>query len=433
MFSRRRSIKALLFMFLWLTFVKQGAADLPAMPDSTWFDLDKQAKPVINVYFFWSEKCPHCLDALPVMKQMAENNDAITLHSLQLVGQEENIRRYQYMATKLGKSATAVPAFLFCNSMRTGFDINNSPEQLYRDIDLCREHIEKFGNLSDFQFKDVDHVQVTLPFVGTINTNDINSMAVITVVLASIDAFNPCAFFVLMFLLSMMLHTRSRSRMLLVGLVFVFVSGFMYFLFMTAWLNLFRVIGKLDVITQVAGVVSLMIGVINVKDFFWFKKGISLSISGSAKQSLFQRMRGLLGRASLSGTLIATVSLALFANLYEFLCTAGFPMVFTRILTLSGMPEWQYYVYLLLYNLIYILPLLVIVILFTLTVGEKKLQEKEGRRLKLVSGMMMMSLGIMLIVSPDMLQNIVSAGMVLILAILISLLLMIVETRFKYK
>jgi len=408
-----------------------AVADQQTLPGTIWFKSEQPDKYSIQVYFFWSEKCPHCLDALPFIEELAKNNDDIRLHSLQLIGKEENIRRYQYMAMKLGKSAQAVPAVLFCNSMRTGFDAERSPAQWISEIDLCRQHLKQFGSLKNFQYEETKHLQIELPFIGSVSTNNINSLPIITLILASIDAFNPCAFFVLMFLLSMMLHTHSRGRMLLVGVVFVFVSGLMYFLFMTAWLNLFRIIGQLNTITVVAGIVSLLIGSLNIKDFFWFKRGVSLVISDSARQTLFQRMRGLLNTDSMLGVLIATVGLALFANMYEFLCTAGFPMVYTRILTLTGMPEWKYYVYLLSYNLIYILPLLVIVILFSWTMGGRKLQESDGRNLKLISGVMMMSLGMILLFAPEILQNIITSGLILLIVVLISILVIAINKRIR--
>ena len=420
------------FIFLCLIFCFNPAvADQQSLPDSTWFKIDHQGRQVIQVYFFWSEKCPHCLDALPFVTKLAETNVDINLHSMQLIGEEDNIRRYQYMAMKLGQSAQSVPSILFCNSMRTGFDVEHSPQQLLKDIDLCRKHLQQFGNLKSFQYEEAQHLQIELPFIGVVSTNNINSLPVITLILASIDAFNPCAFFVLMFLLSMMLHTHSRTRMLLVGGVFVFVSGLMYFLFMTAWLNLFRVIGQLDVITIVAGSVALLIGLINVKDFFWFKQGISLVMPDSARKPLFQRMRDLLKNGSISGVLVATIGLALFANLYEFLCTAGFPMVYTRILTLTGMPEWKYYIYLLFYNLIYILPLLIIVILFAWTMGARKLQESEGRKLKFISGVMMLALGAILLFAPELLQNIIATGLVLLIVVLVSVLAITIDKRIR--
>jgi cytochrome c biogenesis protein CcdA len=175
--------------------------------------------------------------------------------------------------------------------------------------------------------------------------------------------------------------------------------------------------------------VALVIGAINIKDFIWFRRGISLSISDAAKPALYQRARRLLRADSLSTLLLATAGLALFANLYEFLCTAGFPMVYTRILTLVALPEWQYYAYLALYNLVYILPLLTIVVLFAWGMGGRKLQEKEGRRLKLVSGVMMAALGMLLLVAPDLLQNLAVAGTLLVTALLISAVLIHMENK----
>ena len=95
-------------------------------------------------------------------------------------------------------------------------------------------------------------------------------------------------------------------------------------------------------------------------------------------------------------------------------------MVYTRILTLNALSTESYYLYLLLYNLIYILPLLTIVILFTIKLGSRKLSEQEGMVLKLLSGVMMLMLGLLLVVSPQLLNNVVAAAAILILAISIT-------------
>jgi hypothetical protein len=224
-------------------------------------------------------------------------------------------------------------------------------------------------------------------------------------VLASLDAFNPCAFFVLLFLLSLMVHARGRGRMLLVGATFVVFSGLVYFLFMAAWLNLFLVVGGAAVVTTVAGLIALLIGGLNIKDYFLFKQGPTLSIPDQAKPGLFARMRGLIAADRLGTLLLGTATLALAANSYELLCTAGFPMVFTRTLTLQQLPASTYYGYLALYNLIYVLPLLAIVLAFTFTLGARKLSERQGRVLKLLSGVMMLSLGLVMLLAPDLLSR----------------------------
>ena len=142
-----------------------------------------------------------------------------------------------------------------------------------------------------------------------------------------------------------------------------------------------------------------------MKDFFLFKQGVSLSIPESAKPKLFERMRGLLKAPTLPALIAGTVILALSANAYELLCTAGFPMVYTRVLTLHKLSTFQYYQYLALYNIVYVVPLAVIVAVITTTLGARKLTEWQGRQLKLVSGLMMLSLGAVLIVNPALLNN----------------------------
>lgn len=402
-----------------------------SLPDSTWFEQNKDGATVIHMYFFWSTKCPHCLEAQPHIEQLPETQDGIQLHSYQLIGEPDNVLRYQLMAKVVGQKAQTVPAFLFCNTMLTGFDKNTTLQQLSSILSACRQHISTRGNLEGFSPALPGRVELTLPFIGQVDTGDVDSLPVITLLIAAVDAFNPCAFFVLMFLMSMMLHSGSRGRMFLVGGVFVFFSGLMYFLFMTAWLNLFRVIGHLDIITVLAALLAMFVGLVNIKDFVWYKRGLSLSISDNAKPALYQRMRNLLQTRSLVTLLLATTGLALFANLYEFLCTAGFPMVYTRILTLSDLSTLNYYAYLALYNLIYIVPLLAIVMLFAWTMGGRKLQEREGRRLKLISGSMMLTLGLVLLINPGLLQNIGAAVVILAAAIILAFCVIVFDKTIK--
>ncbi len=183
---------------------------------------------------------------------------------------------------------------------------------------------------------------------------------------------------------------------------------------MAAWLNLFLVLGHIKTVTLIAGIVSVLIAVINIKDFFLFKKGISLTIPDDAKPKLFDRMRKLIKSTSLPSIIVGTVILAVVANSYELLCTAGFPMVFTKVLTLNNLPSFTCYMYLMLYNLIYIIPLTVIVLVFTVTLGKRNVSEWQGRVLKFVSGTIMFGLGLILIVDPSILNNLlISSGIFL--------------------
>jgi thiol-disulfide isomerase/thioredoxin len=387
-----------------------------------WYEKDANDQPVIHFYFFWSKKCPHCLKAQPDMVELDKEFPWLKLHSLELVDHPENIRTYIDMAAMFRDDARSVPAFMFCGNMLSGYENKETTGQLLKShLRSCYQFAQENNpdNRMAFVLDDSRSTSVDVPFFGSISSNDY-SLPVLTVFIAGMDAFNPCAFFVLLFLLSMMVHSRSRGRMALIGSIFVFFSGAIYFLFMAAWLNLFIYLGELRLITLIAGCVAVLIALINIKDYFWFKKGFSLSISDEEKPKLIDRVRQLLRLDSVVTVVFATIILAIVANSYELLCTAGFPMVYTRILTLRSLSIESYYLYLLLYNLIYILPLLLIVVLFTVKLGSRKLSEQEGMALKLLSGVMMLTLGVLLVVAPQLLNNVVAAATILLLAITVT-------------
>jgi len=282
-------------------------------------------------------------------------------------------------------------------------------------LDTCRARV-----LAGHAFAtDTPAKILTIPVIGAVEPGQF-SLPLLTVAIAALDAFNPCAFFVLLFLLSLLAHQHHRGRMLTVGGVFVLFSGVMYFAFMAAWLNLFQLLGNLTWVTLAAGALALLVGTINIKDFFFLHTGLTLSIPEARKPDIYRRARAILSAGNLPTMLAATVFLAIAANFYELLCTAGFPMVYTRLLTLSGLTTTQHYLYLALYNAIYVVPLALIVLAFVRTLGARKLSEREGRLLKLLSGIMMLELGALLVIAPARLNNLLVAFVLLIVAVTVT-------------
>ena len=420
-------------MAFWLCGIWLVAA-FPSWPDEnagavTWVSGDTRAEPKIHLYFFWSKQCPHCREALPFLEKLSGEQPWIVLHSLELTEHPEHVRKYLAMAGALGQEARSVPAFFWCGNMAVGYDDEQGMGRfLLTQMKSCREQVRRQEAVDTRQALPV--APLSLPFLGDLQTKAW-SLPTYTVILAGLDAFNPCAFFVLLFLLSLLVHARSRARMFTIGGIFVFFSGLLYFVFMAAWLNVFLLIGKIDFITTLAGALAVVIAAINIKDYFWFKQGVSLSIPDGAKPGLFRRMRGLVNTDNQITMIVAAVGLAAFANIYELLCTAGFPMVFTRILTLHELSASAYYFYLLLYNLIYIVPLIIIVVLFSVTLGARKLQEDQGRILKLLSGMMMLGLGLVLLVEADWLNNPVTAVALLAISLLASFLVILAKRHWR--
>ena len=388
---------------------------------SPWQFKTEDNQPGINLYFYWSKKCPHCLEAVPFVTRLQQQLPWLRVYSRELTEYPEHVEQYMAMADSLGKQARSVPAFFWCGNMLVGYDNpDNIGSNLQQELQRCYQWVSEGGKGAKPDLASTfDNPMLFIPLLGEISLKEY-SLPVYTIILAGVDAFNPCAFFVLLFLLSLLVHARSRRRMFMIGGIFVLFSGLMYFLFMAAWLNLFLVIGKINAITIAAAALAIALAIVNIKDYFWFKQGVSLSIPETAKPGLFQRARQVVNTDNLPAMIAAAIALAVFANMYELLCTAGFPMVFTRILTMESLPTGTYYLYLVFYNLVYIIPLLIIVIVFTSTFGVKKLREEQGRQLKLLSGIMMLLLGLVLLIAPDWLNNVLAAVGLLLCALLIA-------------
>jgi cytochrome c biogenesis protein CcdA len=173
---------------------------------------------------------------------------------------------------------------------------------------------------------------------------------------------------------------------------------------MAAWLNVFLLIGLSRVVQVMLGGIAVAAGAIHVKDFFAPKKGVSLSIPESAKPGIYRRMRAITQAKRVPAAVAGAAVLALLVNAIELLCTAGLPAIYTRVLTLRALPAWEYYGYLALYNVAYMLDDALMLTIAVATLGRRKLQEREGRWLKLISGVVMVALGAVLLIRPGILS-----------------------------
>jgi hypothetical protein len=238
-----------------------------------------------------------------------------------------------------------------------------------------------------------------VPVWGELDVRELGLPA-FTIAVGLVDGFNPCAMWVLLFVLSMLVHLRSRTRMALIGGTFVVVSGVVYFAFMAAWLEFFMLVGFSRALQVALGTLAIAIGALHVKDFFAFKRGFSIGIPEAAKPGIYRRVRQVLQAEHLAGALFAAVVLATMVNVVELMCTAGLPALYTQVLTSQDVPRAGYYGYLVLYNLVYMLDDTAMLAVAVVTLGHHKLQERGGRVLKLVSGLVMSALGVLLLFRP---------------------------------
>lgn len=366
-----------------------------------------------DIEVFVIEGCPSCGAAKVFLEDLQRERPTLRLIFYDVGADPAALARLMALAEKHRVQALGVPAFYLRGELIIGYlSEATTGARLIALLDRPSSRSGGEGSAEELPMEATElraqesaqraseSEAIDVPLFGLVSVRDLG-LPVFTLVIGLLDGLNPCAMWLLLFLLSLLVNLRSRAKMLLIGGTFVAVSGLVYFAFMAAWLNVFLFIGFSRVVQVTLGGIAGLVGMINVKDFFAFQKGISLSIPEGAKPGLYARVRRILQADNLAGALAAVIVLAVLVNMIELLCTAGFPAIYTQILTLQQLPWWEYYAYLGLYNLAYMLDDSLMLTVAVVTLGHHKLQEHEGRWLKLVSGVVMLGLAAVLIAKPE--------------------------------
>jgi thiol-disulfide isomerase/thioredoxin len=347
-----------------------------------------------RLVFFWGVGCPHCEEAKPVVAQLARDFPELGVEQVEVRRNPEGAERFVSTMRELGAGAVGIPTFVVGRDYVVGFAPGTTDQEL-------RELVQRAlrGEAPPAQPR-----SVKLPLVGEIDPATI-SLPAFTLMVGLVDGINPCAMWVLLVLLGILMHVKSRARLLLFGGTFVVVSGVVYFIFMTAWTHVFALVGFSRHVTIGLGAIVLLMGLINLKELIWFEKGVSLMIPDKAKPGLYRRMRGIARSAGTPAAYFGIVVLAFLVNLIELGCTLGLPAVYTRILTLrEDLSGPARYGYLALYNLAYVVPLAVIVLVYAATLHRFALGERGAKVLKGVSGVLLVLFGLLFILAPDVLR-----------------------------
>ncbi len=335
--------------------------------------------------------CPHCEADKVFLRELQHERPGLRIAIQDIVEDFSARQRLAALAQARGITSIGVPTFLIGAELIVGFQSSDTTGAEIRAKLDQRTQV-------DAVFPATEGIKTT--WFGELRAQDLG-LPLFTIAIGLLDGFNPCAMWVLLFLLSLLVNFRDRRKMALIAGTFVLVSGVIYFALMAAWLNVFLLMGLSRGIQIALGGLALFMGAVDIKDFFALHRGISLRIPESAKPGFYARVRGILQAEHFGGAMVGIVVLAGLVNMIELFCTAGFPALYTQILTMQQLPTWEYYGYLGLYNLAYILDDSLMVTIAVVTLSRKRLQEHAGRWLKLIGGTTMFGLGLALIVKPE--------------------------------
>jgi glutaredoxin len=366
-----------------------------------------------KIEVFVREGCPHCAKAEEFLDKLGRERPTLQIVIRDVTKESAAMDRLGELVRAYGGGAARVPAIFVRGQLIMGYSEEASTDKLILSAlagqgttgantagaaGTCEADDGTACKRPGAAATEAPSAETfSIEFFGRKLSLEDVGLPLFTVAMGLLDGFNPCSMWVLLLMISILAPLNDRKRMLAIAGTFVLVEGIAYFLFMAAWLNLFMLIGVSRISQLIIAAIAIVAGLINLKDFFAFGRGISLSIPEKAKPGIYARMRGLLHAPTLTAAIIGAAVLAILVQIVEFLCTSGFPALFTRILTLKQLDTTAYYGYILLYNAAYMLDDIIILTIGVVMLSRHRLQEKEGRVLKLISGLVMVGLGIYLI------------------------------------
>jgi thiol-disulfide isomerase/thioredoxin len=345
-----------------------------------------------EVYFFYLPSCSHCEAQEPFNEKLAQKYPSIQIIECEASTPQGSALLQQLLDERGIEEEPGFPITIFGNQVFGGWE---SEETTGRAIEEALQQCLA-GNCPPPTSEEPKH-KIKLPLIGEIVLADY-SLPALAVILGLVDGFNPCAMWVLVYLISLVATLRDRKRIWLIVGSFVLASGILYFLFMTAWLNAFLFIGYVKPVIVVIGLVALGGGILQIRGFIETKGAIVCEVTDEeSRGKTMARMQRIVSSPITLGTIAGIIALAFAVNSIEFVCSAAVPAVFTQVLSLASLTTFQYYGYILLYVLFFMLDDLVIfgTAAFALT---SSLGDRYAKYSRPVGATILIILGLLLLV-----------------------------------
>lgn len=360
----------------------------------------------LELTIFYGEGCPYCAAELAYLDELQARVPSLEVHAYEVWNDEGNRRRFVEMTTALGEEPRAVPTTIIGDEIWIGFD-----ERIRSAIE--RTVLARSDPRSSPPPAASDATTIDVPLIGQVSLGD-RSLVVATLAIGFVDGVNPCSLWVLTMLLALVLHGRSRRRVLLVGLTFLVVTATMYGLYIASFYSALSIAGSLGWIQRSVAIVVGVLGALQLADALELRGAPRLGIADTRKPALYRRMRALaVADRSVVGLMGATALLAVGVSLMETPCTAGLPMLWTGLLADQELGLASMVALFVLYLTVFLLDELLVLGAAVFTMKAFKLQEHHGRSLKLVSGVVMLSLAVVWLVVPRAMETLSGTSLVL--------------------
>ncbi len=367
----------------------------------------------VNIYLFHSKDCAHCKQERAWLEEIEPDYGNINIYEYEVTRDKDNSNLLDNVKKRFNTSTPYVPFTVVGDKYFVGFSedtksgivtmIERYSEKEHRDVvnevlNGIDGEIVKNGDKIDDTF--------TIPILGEVNAKNV-SLPIISIIVGFVDGFNPCAMWVLIFLISMLMGMKNKKRMWTLGLTFLVTSALVYLLFMFAWLNIAVSLIQVMWIRILIAIVALIGAFINIKSWYTAVKkqdsGCEV-VSDSRRKRIMKYIKKFTSEKHFILAILGVMGLAVCVNLIELACSAGLPLMYTQILALNNPTTIQSILYVSLYIIAFLIDDIVVFTVAMITLQLTGISTKYTKYSHLIGGIIMLIIGILMIFKPSWLM-----------------------------
>jgi len=370
----------------------------------------------VNMYLFYGEGCPHCKALEEYLDKFLKDKDNYEIQRFEVWHNEENVKKLSDVIEILKTKESGIPFFIVGNSVIVGFDEEYTPEKIQHAYNYYSNvsYVDKVGAYlkgeeipedSEEQTNTNIEEDVNIPIIGKKKIKEV-SILLSSILIGLVDGFNPCAMWILLFLISMLIGMKSKKRKWTLGITFILSSGVVYFLFLVSWLNLATFLNSIVYIRTGIACFSLIFGIISIARFLrgLIKDDGCEVVDQNNRRRIINAIKKIVKEESFFLAILGIVLLAFSVNIIELLCSLGLPVMFSEILTINDVSNSMKIVYSIIYVFFFLIDDIIVFIIAMKTLEIKAISNKFTKYSHLVGGIIMLIIGLLMIYKPEWLM-----------------------------
>lgn len=375
----------------------------------------------LTLYVFKGDGCPHCKAEMDYLDTIKDKYTNLEIKEYEVWYDDDNASLLTKVESYFNIKRSGVPTTIIGNTVIQGYQnesstgkkieraINFYEENDYKDIvkeikdGISTKHTKKPDKFQEEETKLDKETSVKAPIVGNVNLKDV-SLLTSAVILGLIDGFNPCAMWILLFLISALIGMKDRKRMWTLGLTFLITSGLVYMLIMLSWISIAVKITTVVWIRNIIAIIALIGAILNLKSFIKSKNSGCEIVDSKKRKNIFSKIKKFTSEKSFILAFFGIIGLAISVNLVELACSAGLPLIFTELLAINNVSGFIKFIYIGIYIIFFLIDDIIVFTISMYTMKATGISTKYGKYSHLIGGLIMLLIGLLLIIKPEWLM-----------------------------